>query len=167
MEAEEGGIVKDEKPYWIFRCNKCEQYMYVKPTQKRKKCLRCGRTHTVAKLDIVDEVKGMTTAVNRVKELQNMFVKDPMLSGKNEFSAASSQIIGKKASPQKNESNQQTQFYDLLHDLAENYPQFPYYMIELMAQERGIDSNEIQLLLRNLVKKGIIRQLDHNYYTLS
>ncbi|TFF94895.1 MAG: DUF1922 domain-containing protein [Promethearchaeota archaeon] len=166
MEDDETGITKDEKPYLIFRCSKCEQYMYVKPTQKQKKCLRCGRTHTVAKLDVVDEVKGMTTAVNRVKELQNTLGGEPNLSGSGEFSVALSNAGVNKIKNIMNESELEIQFYDLLHNLAQQYTKFPYYMIELMAQESQFDLNEVQLFLRKFIKEGVLRQLDHNYYTL-
>lgn len=164
---DEIGIVKDEKVYWIFKCSKCEQYMYVRPTQKRKKCLRCGKTHTVDKLDLVDDVKGMTAAVKRVKELQNKLVKDPTLSGTNEFSFASAHKKSKKPILQMNESEQETQFYGLLQNLAEKYTKFPYYLIELIAQEYKIDSTEMRLFIRKFVKIGILRKLDRNYYSLS
>ena len=166
MEDDEVVIVKDEKPYFIFRCRKCEQYMYVKPTQKRKKCLRCGRTHIVNRLEVVDEVKGMTSAVRRVKELQSTLGDGSTLSGASEFSVASSNARVKKTKDLMNESELDTQFYELLQTLAEKYQKFPYYMIELMAQEYTISQNELRILLLSFLKKGILRQVDHSYYTL-
>ena len=71
---EEATFKKDENPYLIFECTKCKQFMYVKTTQKGKKCLRCGRTHTVSKIINSGEiVNGMTTAVEEVKKKQNEF----------------------------------------------------------------------------------------------
>ena len=72
---EEAGWKKDEKPYLIFTCSKCKQYLYVKTLQKTKKCLRCGRQHKVSSIINSGEiVKGITKAVEMVKTLQNELV---------------------------------------------------------------------------------------------
>jgi hypothetical protein len=69
---EKGKWKRDETPYLIFQCSKCQQYSYVKTTQKTKKCLRCNHTHQVQHLLGKGEiVKGMTAAVERVIILQN------------------------------------------------------------------------------------------------
>lgn len=166
MEDDGCGILKDEKPYFILRCSKCEQYMYVTPSQKRKKCLRCGRTHTVDKLEVVEEVKGMTAAVERVKELQNTLGDKPILSGAGEFSIASFNARLKKTNYITKESELEAQFYDLLRNLTRKYTKFPYYMIELMAEEYRFDKSKLGSLLHQFIKKGIIKCTEENYYTL-
>ncbi len=71
---EEAGFKKDETPYIIFPCSKCKQYMYVKTTQKTKRCLRCGRSHKVVSINDSGEiVEGITEAVNTVKQKQAEF----------------------------------------------------------------------------------------------
>ena len=71
---EEVGFKKDENPYIVFPCSKCKQYMYVKTTQKTKRCLRCGRYHKVVTILSTGEIaKGMTNAVNMVKQKQREF----------------------------------------------------------------------------------------------
>ena len=64
---EEAAFKKDETPYLIYESSKCRQFMYVKTTQKGKKCLRCGRTHVVSKIiDSGEIVYGMSAAVAEV-----------------------------------------------------------------------------------------------------
>ena len=65
-------MIKDQKPYLIYACLNCKQFSYVKTTQKTAKCLRCGRFHKVSKILHKGEiVKGITAAMNHVKEKQN------------------------------------------------------------------------------------------------
>jgi len=69
---EEGALKKDQNPYLLFACSKCKQYLYVKTTQKTKKCLRCGRQHKVSSIINSGEiVRGITKAVEMVQFRQN------------------------------------------------------------------------------------------------
>ena len=74
---EDVGWKKDDKLYIIFPCDKCKQYIYVKESQKTKKCLRCGHSHQVNTIKNYGEyVKGMTKAVERViKKQEEMAIK--------------------------------------------------------------------------------------------
>ncbi len=93
---EEVGWRKDENPYLIFTCSKCTQYLYVKTTQKSKKCLRCGRQHKVSSIINSGEiVKGMTKAVEMVKTRQNELAVEE-LGAKPEFRAGDDFTIMKK-----------------------------------------------------------------------
>jgi len=169
---DEMGIIKDEKPYLIFKCKKCEQYMYVKPSQKTKKCLRCGKANKVPKLNIVAEVKGMSAAVKKVKKLQNELSLEqlgdlPNLEGNGGFSIASSQTpIGGKSDVSFKEDKLQSQFYSLLKELSKHHSSFPKYIIELMAKEYKIKKEDLSILIKQFIREGILISLDHNYYRL-
>ena len=56
---------KDINPYLVFPCVKCGRWLYVKKTQKTKKCLICNRTHQVKNLhNSAEVVEGMTKAIS-------------------------------------------------------------------------------------------------------
>jgi len=163
------GIIKDKKPYLVFKCGKCEQYMYVKPTQKTKKCLRCGKNYKVKKLNIVEEVEGMSAAVKKVKELQNALSNTPNLKGEKEFSLAAfnSNRENLEALLLEENDSKHLEFHNLLKELSRQHKKFPAYLIELMAPDYNIDKTEIKLLIHYFIKKGILTHLDQNYFTLS
>ncbi len=177
MIEEHNSIKKDSKPYIIFKCSKCKQYMYVKPTQKTKKCLRCGRTHTIQKIKRFNEieiVEGMSAAVQRVKELQNQYAIEKLqgvlnLKGEDSFS-----IVVHKKKVYLNEfeticmnKSLEKRFIDLLQDLSKKYSQFPRYMIELVAEEYNIEKKEIELLIRQFLDQKKLISLNNNYFTIN
>jgi len=52
--------------------SKCKQYLYVKTSQKAKRCLRCGQYHKISSIINSGEiVKGLSEAVDAVKTRQN------------------------------------------------------------------------------------------------
>ncbi len=175
MNMEEMTWKRDETPYIIFSCKKCGQYTYVKETQKSKKCLRCGRFHIVSRIKSIGEtVKGMTNAVNRVKQKQNeLAIKE--LGNEPEFRTSSDFKITNKISLQKpvfpefqvkdnkgNENSYLDSFKKMLLELSKSYKEFPLYMIEIMADNYNIPKTELKILIKNFQRQGILIRL-YNY----
>jgi hypothetical protein len=154
---EELGIKKDETPYLVFACKKCKEFSYVKTVQKTKKCLRCGRTHQVKDiLDDVEEVVGMTEAVNTVKRKQNELATPEFRSG-SDFIVISNTLTTPKSKVKavKNEDQEITyssKFNDMLLELSKLYKKFPKYMLEIMAEDYGIPRAELISLIRSTIK---------------
>jgi hypothetical protein len=170
---EEAMWKKDETPYLIFECAKCKQYLYVKTTQKGKKCLRCGRNHTVLRIMNSGEiVYGMTAAVEMVKKRQDEYGKKK-LGHTPEFRAFGDfTVVVKKSNniaEKGEESSEETtrQFKKMLKEIYSAYKKFPYYIIEIMAENYGILASELKGLTKNFQKKGILKQLDDNSYTIN
>lgn len=178
MIDEKQGIIKDSSPYLIFKCQKCGQYMYVKPTQKTKKCLRCGSSYKMSKINQqlkVEEVEGMSNAVERVKELQNELArdhlgKDPTLKTPNTFSIASKfpgrfeKIEQRLEMDPKLDKTLENRFKELLSQLSKKFNTFPKYLIELASSEFGIDPSDLDLLIRRFIKNGALHIISGNYY---
>ncbi len=175
MNMEEMTWKRDETPYIIFSCKKCGQYMYAKETQKSKKCLRCGRSHIVSRIKSIGEtVKGMTNAVDRVKQKQNeLAIKE--LGNEPEFRTSSDFKITNKISPKKpalpksqvkdiegNEDDYLESFKKMLLELSKSYKEFPLYLIEIIADNYNIPNKELKMLIKNFQKKGILIRL-YNY----
>ena len=85
---------KDNTPYVIFKCIRCAQYLYVKASQKTKKCLRCGRNHQVNNIMKDGKmINGNVNALNYLKKKQNELAlieigANPDLRALNDFSVA-------------------------------------------------------------------------------
>ena len=167
---------KDTSPYLVFTCLKCGQYSYVKTTQKTKKCLRCGRTHQVKNITWGDVVKGMTAAVETVKERQNkLAIKElgerPDLHTPTDFCIASS--IDEELSPSTKNMSKNVQegedydenFKEGLKQLSKMYKQIPDYLIKMMVEEELIPTSEGELLIRKFVQLGLLVPLKNHYYT--
>ena len=138
----------------VFQCTKCNQFTYAKATQKRKKCPRCGKNHLVAEMK-GEIVNGSTTAMNRVKQLQNNshplhpfksnkqgIPFQPALPKPSFITAVSSdfqvnKLLGKVMKWQQNEKISLTQG-------------FPDYMIEYIAQEIEPDLHRRNKLIKKL-----------------
>ena len=174
---EDTAFVKDETPYLVFTCNKCRQYSYVKTAQKTKKCLRCGRTHQVKNLlGLGEVVNGMTAAVETVKQKQSEFLV-PEFRSEGDFAVATGKSQ-KKVSLEKNiEKNKDCDidldlgskfeqlFIEVLLELSKLHGKFPKYMLEIMADNSGIPTSELRLLIQSFKKKGVITVLkNENYY---
>ena len=169
MNIEEMTWKRDETPYIIFSCKKCGQYMYTKETQKSKKCLRCGRSYIVSRIKNLGEtVKGMTNAVERVKQKQNeLAIKE--LGNEPEFRTSSDFKITNKISLQKpvlpefqvkdnerNDDDYLDSFKKMLLELSKSYKEFPLYMVELIAENYNIPDKELKLLIRNFQKNEML-----------
>jgi len=162
---------KDETAYLIFACKKCQEYSYVKTTQKTKKCLRCGRTHQVRDVINVGEVVyGITEAVNAVKRKQNELATPEFRSGSdfvvatNSFARPKSSVSALRNSDQ--EIDYKQKFSEMLLELSKLYKRFPEYMLEIMAENYGIPTLELEVLIRNAKKSGMLIKNgnDDTYY---
>lgn len=170
-------IKKDETPYLIFACKKCQEFSYVKTVQKTKKCLRCGRTHQVR--DILnggEEVIGMTEAVNAVKRKQNEIATPEFRSGSDFVITTHSVIRPKNLRPKSKvielkvddrEIDYSGKFSAMLLELSKLYNRFPIYMLEIMAEDYGIPKSELTFLIRNAIKSGILIKNSFSYFEAS
>ena len=152
IKTEEIGFKKDENPYVIFACFKCKQYMYVKTVQKGKKCLRCGRNHKVSSvIDNGEIINGITDAVNLVKQKQNEFaIKE--IGGNPDFRSSGDFISSNKIKfvpeskkkPLEEIEDYSFEFKRMLVEISTSYKSFPYYIIEMLAEEYKIPSEELK-----------------------
>ena len=168
---EDVGFNKDETPYLVFACKKCQEYSYVKTVQKTKKCLRCGRTHQVRDiLDTGEEVIGMTEAVNAVKRKQNEIAIPEFRSG-GDFVVATNTItrpisrVDAKIQEDR-EINYNQKFTEMLVELSNLYKRFPKYLLEIKAEDYQIPPIELKSLIRNAKKSGMLikNEDDDTYY---
>lgn len=171
---DEATFKKDETAYLIFECTKCRQFMYVKTTQKGKKCLRCGRNHTVSKiLDSGEIVNGMTAAVEDVKEKQNDFgISElghaPELRAFDDFKVAGFTPQDTQAETIiEQEEEYSHQFLRMLREISKTYTTFPRYVIEVMADNYMIPPSKLKELITQFHKKGILEKLDDNSYKIN
>lgn len=167
---------RDETPYLIFQCSKCQQYSYVKTTQKTKKCLRCNRTHQVQNLLGKGEiVKGMTAAVERVKSLQNELARnkigeDPKLVSEKGFSLPQKDSFT-PASENHNtnddliegEEDYYAAFLEMLSKLKASYHKFPPYLIDIMSEEECIPNTLLPFLVRKAIRDKKLQKLNDLY----
>ncbi len=165
---------KDQTPYYVFPCSKCRQYMYVKTTQKTKKCLRCGRAHKVEHIqDSSELVNGISTAVEVVKARQNELAIQtlgdiPDLRAAHDFKVARSHSTPKEEKDiERGENGFLEKYKKILLKISSLYHKFPLYVIEVMADNFGIPSSEIKILTRSLLKEGIIIKINSNSYRLN
>jgi hypothetical protein len=154
---------RDTTPYILFSCKKCHQYTYVKINQNSKKCVRCGYTHQVSKIKQDGEiVNGISKAVELVKQKQNeIAIKE--LGSEPEFRTSGDFIVAGKARPQKiilhdysGDFDYLNRFKEMLFYISETHNSFPYYIIEIMAENYGIPHTEVKLLTRKLQKQGYL-----------
>jgi len=165
---------KDQTPYYVFTCTKCHQYMYVKTTQKTKKCLRCGRVHKVEHIqDSSELVNGISTAVEVVKVRQNELAiqtlgDTPDLRASSDFKVALSCSTSRGIKhTEKSDDKLFEKYKKMLLKISSLYHKFPLYVIEVMADNFGIPSSEIKVLTRNFMKEEIIIKLSSNSYRLN
>lgn len=164
---------RDETPYIVFACKNCSQFMYVKETQKSKKCLRCGRSHKVSDIKNSGElVNGMTNAVKTVKERQNdLAIKElgtlPEFKSLNDFRITKNmKSISKTIDNCIIENDYLYKFKKMLIKLSEMYNEFPFYIIEMMAEDYGIPESEVKLMMTMSIKQGILIRLNSNSYKI-
>ncbi len=161
---------KDETPYIIFPCSKCHQYTYTKSTQKSKKCIRCGYTHKVSKIKEHGEtIKGISNAVELVKKKQHKLAikelgSEPEFRSSGDFKVATNVNYNKKTSLfEMNEGDYSKKFEHMIYNLSETHNTFPYYIIEIMAENYGIPQLEVKLLTRKLQRKGLLIRKNGEY----
>ncbi len=165
---------KDETPYLVFRCHKCKRYLYVKTIQKSKKCLQCGHMHKVSTIlksgEIID---GLTNAIKTVKERQNELALKEM-GNRLEFRGSQDFTIVRKQKNKKsqltnndNENDYEEKFKKMLMEISKTYKEFPYYIIEVMAENYGIPNSELKILTRYFLKKGFLTRLENYLYSIN
>lgn len=151
---------KDTTPYLVFSCTKCKQYGYVKTSQKTKKCLRCGRTHQVKNILPTGQiVKGITSAMNKVKEFQNMLGK-ASFQVDHDFKIVTEFITSTECT----EKSLDKRFNLLLDTLSSQYHHFPMYLIELLSPQYHIPEEELSHLIRKALREEKLTEDDDNYY---
>ncbi|MHA2183101.1 MAG: DUF1922 domain-containing protein, partial [Promethearchaeota archaeon] len=161
MESE--GWKKDETPYLIFTCLKCNQFIYVKTTQKTKKCLRCGRQHKVSSIiNSGETVNGMTDAVEMVKTRQNELAikelgKVPEFRAVDDFTVRTQLKKSIEFETFNDEDEDDSgKFEKMLQEISGSYTEFPYYVFEIMADIYDISNSELTALVTTYQKKGIL-----------
>ncbi len=168
---------KDKTPYYIFACVKCGRTLYVKTTQKTKKCLNCMRIHHLAKLpDTTEVIYGLNNTINAVKDKQHtLAIKEtghtPDLRSNNEFRvrthpAKPSNFSKTLLGVDHGDSAYVKEFKTLLLDLFSKFKEFPQYMIHIMSSEYHIPDSEIPLLLSRFIHNGMLIALPNDYFTL-
>ena len=164
---------RDKTPYLVFPCMKCEQFTYVKTIQKTKRCVRCGHSHLVTEIVNRGEiVKGISSAVETVKKRQDEFALKEL--GTNpEFRASNDFKIQKLDLKQSNifdvdtDDDSHIKFKELLIEISNLYREFPFYIIEIKAENYGFSDSEVKLLTRNFVKKGTLIELQGSMFKLN
>ncbi|MFX0021521.1 MAG: hypothetical protein ACFE9S_04295 [Candidatus Hermodarchaeota archaeon] len=162
---------RDTTPYILFRCERCRQYTYVKTIQKSKKCVRCGYTQKVSKIRNYGKVvKGISKVVELVKQKQNeIAIKE--LGSEPEFRTSGDFIIAGMPKRQdiivngySDNEDYLERFKQMLSNISESYNSFPYYIIEIMAENYGIPHPEVKLLTRKLQKQGSLIRKDSEFF---
>jgi hypothetical protein len=158
---------KDETPYLVFVCKKCRQYLYVKTTQKSKKCLRCGFTHKVSSiLDNGEMIEGMTAAVDFVKKRQNeLAIKE--LGHTPEFRAFGDFKVTTLNPKNQCRGESDSKFEELLEEISTKYKKFPLYIIEIMAENYGITNADLKDLIKSFKKQGVLVQVNSYSYMIN
>lgn len=157
---EEEGWTRDTKPYLVFKCSKCDQYSYVRPTQKTKKCLRCGRVHQVKNIETsAIKVKGISEAVKEVQARQNKL-------GKTNFRTEKGFALAVNYNKNKNdiEKDNLSKFKEILKRLSDLYDEFPLFMIELMVEDTNIPKEEIDFLMNTLKHENFLTEIKNSYF---
>jgi DNA-directed RNA polymerase subunit M/transcription elongation factor TFIIS len=172
---EESRWKKDETPYYLFTCAKCGRWLHVKTTQLNKKCLGCRRNHKVESIKGRSKiVNGSTPAMKKVKELQHYLAQkelgtSPDLRADNDFSIIEktlNQHATNKSTSTECETN--LSYSELLYNalLDVQFKIFPFYMIEMIAEELEISKLELKILLQELITTKILIPLPNQYYRM-
>ncbi len=157
----------------MFPCAKCKQYTYVKNTQKTKRCVRCGHSHTVTKiLESGEIVKGISIAVQTVKRRQDEFAlkelgTHPQFRALKDFKIDKTIKLQQKITDEKSDDKNYVKFKKLLIELSALYREFPFYLIEIMAEKYEIPDSEVKLLTRNFLNRGILIRLEDSLFKLN
>lgn len=174
---------RDNTPYLVFSCSKCQQFSYVKLTQKTKKCLRCGRIHKVNSIKCDGEiVSGITKALKLVKKKQGELNGEPHFEVDTSFSIIKEperrlneikkqhqiEQQNKNLLLSKKEENYSIRFKQMLYELANMYATFPKYLIEIMAENYSIPTHRVSEFIRMMLREGDLHySKEKNHYFLS
>ena len=176
MMTEKMEFKKDKTPYYVFSCSKCQQYSYVKTTQKTKKCLRCGRRHQIKNIAFISEIMtGITAAKDRVIELQDELARkefgfEPVFHANNDLILIPSKSKKTHKTLRKIDVDGEGKlilFKTILNSLQKQYPKYPFYLIELAAQDKGFSREEIKFLMIEFLTKRIVQRTSEDLYYLT
>ena len=165
------GWVKDTTAYVLFKCPKCKQYLYAKTEQKTKKCLRCGVIHEAIKIIKTGEiVYGLSNAIEMVKKRQHELAlkelgNNPEFNSFHEFKITNPRGKSKESSSYKEDIDDfNSTFITILEEIRRQYSTFPMYLIELKAEEYGIQKKELQILINSFTQKGILKKTKQGFF---
>ncbi len=176
MELSEKNI--NNKPYLIFACRNCNQLIYSKLSQKTKKCPKCGKIHVINKNKEKGKIiDGISKTFEYVKEKQNQFAIKSS-NGKlefqtlNDYSPRRKSILNNENRPrlkleQVLNEEYSNKFTLLLQKLSNSYEEFPFYLIELMADDFNIPISELRILINSFKHKGLLIHLKNNYFKIN
>lgn len=141
------------KQYIVFQCLKCHEYTYASIGQKEKKCPRCGRNHRMEKIK-GENVDGLTAAMMKVKEKQNLILGKEKLAFKSSVpEIAFVNSIENRIEDIKKQNNIDREKYEINRDLADfilkihNFQTteqidkkigFPEYILDLISEDLDI-----------------------------
>jgi PHP family Zn ribbon phosphoesterase len=153
--------------YIVFKCSKCFEYTYAKVSQKRKKCPRCGRNHTVQKLK-GDIVEGPTEARNKVVLMQNMKTGGKL----PEFESLVRTIVISKASSSKDFNEIKTEFGNFisviykfqLNEKIDPNSGFPAYILDILLNEIGFPKFKQKKMIERLKRSSKLVEVNSDYY---
>jgi len=135
--------------------------------------VRCGHLHIVSKILTNGEiVKGISTAVETVKRKQDEFALNelgtyPQFRALNDIKIDKMIKLQQNMPEQKNEDENYAKFKKLLIELSDLYREFPFYVIEIMAEKYEIPNSEVKLLTRNFLNQGILIKLEDSLFKLN
>lgn len=92
----------------------------------------------------------------------------PELRANGDFKVASSlsKSYGQHLKEKSETDGYDIKFKEMLIEISSMYDAFPYYVLEVMADNHGIPSKEVNILTRNWLKKGDLIKLKDNFYTI-
>jgi len=123
----------------------------------------------VSSLSEGEIVYGMTAAVDTVKKKQNELAI-PKFRSSSDFVVATNSIARPKSRinaliNKDQESDYKGKFKEMLMELSKLYGKFPKYLLEIMAENYGIPSQDLPNLITEFNKKGILTLLrDEDFY---
>lgn len=166
---EEEGWQKDETFYLVFACLKCRQYLYVKTIKKNKKCLRCGRSHTVSLVEKSgDIVKGITAAVDFVKQKQHELALKELDASPNFQTIDGFRVFHDEPEIKLTATDNLTEkFKKILVELHNSHKEFPLYMIEFMAEKLNIPQSDIELLTLECRRREILIKSEYQLFKVN
>jgi len=59
-----------------------------------------------------------------------------------------------------------SKFTKMLQEISGSYTVFPFYVLEIMAENYGIPLTELKFLLKSSQKEGFLIHLDNNSYKI-
>ncbi|MHA1725439.1 MAG: DUF1922 domain-containing protein [Promethearchaeota archaeon] len=171
---------KDLSPYIIFKCPSCHNFLYFKQGKKSKTCTRCNRRFGLKPIlaNKIMIVKGMTAAVNKVKELQNrQALKElgeaPKLHANNQYQLKrSSSLFIENKKKVRDDGDQESletltnQIKLELWKMFKMHGKLPVYVINMIFQHHDISNRERNKIMSKLILEKILLPQKNNYFIM-